>query len=110
MVSDLGAGAARSGGTAKNPKSLVGFVLAGIGVEAQLRLIETKSASANSWKRRRSTIAVAERSKQEPPRPARRRQPPTIELSQAGNDPTFTVEITIQRGESRLEGLYRKTQ
>ena len=37
-VSDLGAGRAGSGGAAKNPKSLVGFVLAGIDTEDQLRL------------------------------------------------------------------------
>ena len=36
--------------------------------------------------------------------------PLTIEISQAGNDSAFTVEITIQRGGSWPEGLYRKTQ
>ena len=38
LVSDLGAGTAGSGGTAKNPESLVGVILAGIGVDDQLRL------------------------------------------------------------------------
>ena len=37
-VSDLGAGAAGSGGAAKNPEGLVGVILAGIGVDDQLRL------------------------------------------------------------------------
>ena len=37
-VSDLGAGGAGSGGAGENPKSLVGFVLAGIDIDDQLRL------------------------------------------------------------------------
>ena len=37
-VSDLGAGGAGSGGAGEYPKSLVGFVLAGIDIDDQLRL------------------------------------------------------------------------